>query len=152
MSTQVDPFAQKLAGATATGFQGKYIQEGDHIMDIHRFQRISGHKGESVVCELTVVEPGHEDHYAGQIASQVFKLAKEISVSNLKALALAVFEAVGVLEDYDAASDDEKVQMLQSLWDGDGTAFAGTRLEVTGVATTTQKGDPFTRVHFTAPE
>lgn len=146
----VDAFAQKLAGASATGFKGKYIQEGDHVMDIARFQRRSGYKGESVVCELTVVESTSEDHYAGQTASSVFKLAKEISVSNLKALALAVFEAAGVLDEYNAASEDDQVAMLQSLWDGDGTAFAGVRLDVTGVATTTQEGNPFTRVHFEA--
>ena len=152
----MDAFENKLINVAATGGRHKYIQEGNHRLRLKRFVFRDGYTGKSIIAEMEVVETtNEEDHYPGQTVSDVFKMNKDISIGNYKALVFTVFQLPGVdlMEDFNEASPDEKLTMLKMPYEAqEGTMFAGAEFDCEAVATTTRAGDPFTRLNYSVPE
>ena len=140
--------AQKLDDAEATGFQGNYIEPGLHLLEVDRIIERNGYKGHSVVAEFLVVKSSNPDHVPGEKVSDVHKINKAIQVGNLKAFVLKLFEEAGVLEDYQEAEKDQRLQMIEAVYDGDGTQFQGFQVFCEAVPTVTKKGNDFTRLNY----
>jgi hypothetical protein len=85
----------EIVGAAASG-AGNYVRDGAYLHTIKKFYVKKGHKGTSVILEMTVdearkTEPDTEPNPVGSSVSIVNNLTKQDSASgNVKAIVLAV--------------------------------------------------------------
>lgn len=133
-------------GSVAATAGGVYFVPGNYELTLKKavLGLSQRGKGEYAALEFDIVRSTSPDRPAGtQVSNAIYLSQGQIALANLKQFAMAL---TGLAEQY----IDER--MMEAIFGGDGTNFAGRKIAAQVALTKTKAGQDFTKIVYSAAE